>query len=629
MRKMRLFLSAMFLIAAGFIGSAIAAPEAAVKTALSVSALPGNCRVYPIGDASPDVSGEVLQALGVKNNVWDSKEKIVRITSARRETVSFQLILKKTGAEITDINIKVSELKSAAGVLPSGSIRLFLAGYVEEEGKFYPDILVPFSAGGVVPFSIPHKIERLALVSGQENQSVWADVEVSKKTEPGLYKGTVTVTANAGGNKITETLPLELTVINLALPAERSGVIVLDTYGDIVKTLKLQKDQKVMLDAEKRFYRLARDNRMFIHAIPFPQSGRARKEYMPDFTRDASGKLKADWTRFDNRYGAYLDGTAFDDGTPIEHFPMYFNLYWPAESWPKAEFPDPANRSEEKLKYEAAWLEHAKAYIEHFKEKKWTKTTFLVKMNHYKKSGQDFPLLWNMDLSRTKEDFQAVAYYANLAHRAFKESKPLDIKFRFDPGHSYCSETGCDFKEWDINKAGDLTAETDFWFFEWEHGVAHLPRLKELKNKGKGVYVYNHGWTPVENASKFRGLGLVMQAAGLDGYCAYNVPHQDLKKRREGEWNNYIMYVGWDGKSIDAFPSIRMKLQRDGMADYEYIKLARVKDSVKTDEIIAGMVKFGPLPKNEEGLTFTGPILSVNPTAYGEARKALIGIAGK
>jgi hypothetical protein len=593
----------------------------------SLYGLPGDCRVFPVGEGSPDVETQTLRAMKIRNNLWDANTRRIQLVAARRETADFQIVMQRGGADVTDIDIHVSDLKGGTATLPATLVRFFLAGYVEGQGRFYPDILVPFEAGGVSPFSIPHRVERLASVPGQENQSVWVDVTIPAEALPGLYRGTVSIQARVQGQPVSQTLALEVEVLDLTLPAERSVKVVLDTYGGIIKFLKLDKDPEVMLDLERRFYRLAREHRMFINAIRFPQSGQPRKGYMPEFTRDAQGVLRADWTVFDRRYGPYLDGSAFDDGLPIEQFCLYFNIFWPAELWPKTDHLDPANRSPEKARYEALWQEYAAEYVRHFKAKGWDRVLYTVKMNHYQKPGQDFPLLWNTDMPRTAEDFRAVAYYANLTHRAFSEAAPLKVRFRMDPAHSFCREAGCPFPAWDECRAADVMKDVDLWFFEWEHGLSHLDRLRDMKARGKAVYVYRHGWTFRESAPVFRGLGSILWAAGVDGYNGWNMPHDDLKVPREDPPDNYTMYVGWDGQRLAAFPSIRLKMQRDSLADYEYLKLAAARDPGRTAEVVARLVRFAKLPDDGKGRTFRGPQLAPDPEDYERARRDLAEVA--
>jgi hypothetical protein len=590
-------------------------------------ALPGNCRVFPVGEGSPDTDPETFRRFRERNNVWDAVTGRIRVTAARRDTADFQLIIRKAGTELAGIDVRSSSLQGGSGVLSGARVHFFLAGYIEEKGVFYPDVLVPFGAGGVTPFSIPHGVPSLAVVPGQENQTVWVDIDVPAGTAAGLYTGTVTVAARAaGGREVARSLALELEVPDITLPAERSAAVALDVYGGIIKGLKMDKTPDDMIALERQFYRLAREHRMFVNAIRFPQSGAPRQGYLPDFQRNEKGELQADWTGFDKRYGPYLDGTAFDDGMPVEQFCLYFNQYWPAEQWPTSDFLDPASRSPEKTRYEAAWMEYGREYIRHFREKGWDRVLFIVKLNHYKKAGQKFPLLWNTDMPCTGDDFKAVAYYADLIHRTFSNAAPIRVQFRVDPLHSFCREAGCDFAEWDEQRAGEVMKEIDLWCFEWEHGFSHLAALRDLKAKGKTVSVYQHGWTCLEAAPIFRGLGWVLWAGGLEGYAGWNEPHADLKAWREYPRDNYTMYVGWEGGRKAAFPSIRLKLQRDSLADYEYLKLASARDPSRTAGVTERMVRFAPRPDTGSGRRFTGPVPAADPGAYADARRDLAAI---
>ena len=611
----------MFTMATG-----VGADPVLKEKAFSVWALPGNCRVFPVGEGSPDTDPETLRRYKAHNSVWDVASGCIRVGAARRETADFQLIIQRTGAELAEIGIRASSLQGPAGVLPESNVRFFLAGYVEEKGVFYPDILAPFSAGGVTPFSIPHTLSALAAVPGQENQAVWVDVDVPADTAAGLYQGTLTVAAGAGGTGSVQVLKLELEVLDVTLPAERSAAVALDVYGGIVKHMKMDNEQDDMMDLERRFYRLAKEHRMFINAIRFPQSGAPRKGYLPDFQRDDKGGLKADWSGFDKRYGPYLDGTAFDDGVPVEQFCLYFNQFWPAQMWPTSDFLNPTNASAAKQQYEALWMEHGREYIRHFREKGWDRVLFTVKLNHYKRAGQSFPLLWNTDMPRTADDFKAVAYYADLIHRTFSNAAPIRVQFRVDPLHSFCREAGCDFKAWDENQAGEVMKEIDLWCFEWAHGFSHLDALRGLKAKGKTTAVYHHGWTCLEAAPIFRGLGWILWAGGVEGYAAWNEPNRNLKAWRENPRDNYTMYVGWEGGRKAAFPSMRLKLQRDSLADYEYLKLAAARDPGRTAGVAARMVRFASLPAGESGQHLTGPVPAADPGAYEEARRELAAI---
>lgn len=77
-----------------------------------------------------------------------------------------------------------------------------------DHDKFYPDIMVPLEL--VPTFN----------VAQGTNQSIWADVYVSKTTPPGIYNGAVTVQENG---VTTRSIPLVLTVYAFTLPDQPSA----------------------------------------------------------------------------------------------------------------------------------------------------------------------------------------------------------------------------------------------------------------------------------------------------------------------------------------------------------------------------------------------------------------------
>lgn len=595
-----------------------------------VWAAPAACRVFPVGQESPDVSPELLRKMKQGSSIWNATDRRIVLRGIRRETVDFQLIIERGDApELTGVQVIATPLSDGRGRVLKAAPVFLLEGYVEEGGRFYPDILAPFEAGKVHPFDVPHRVAELAEVPGQHNQAVWVDLAVPADAAPGIYRGTIDVRAEG---RRPDHLALEMEVLDIELPAEPSADIVLDTYSGIIRHLKIADDQR-MRALERQFYRLAREHRMFVNVIRYPQRGVPPADVLPKFSRDGQGKLTADWSSWDLRYGGYLDGTAFADGRPIEQFCLEFNQFWPAGQWPTADFLEGGDPSPAKRRYEQAWMEHAAEYIRHIKEKGWNKTRFTIKMNHYQRPGQNFPLIWNTDCPRNAADFKAVAYFADLTHRAFKVLAPRPMAFRVDTGHSFCRDAGCDWPIWDQVRAADSLAGVDLCFFEWDHALSHPNRLGEVRRSGKKVYAYKHGWDCTSSSPIFRGLGWILWSAGLDGYNAYNHPHDNLKRRRDGlEWDNYTMYVGWDGANQDAFPSIRLKLQRDSLVDYELLKLAAKAAPTQVAAVVARAVQLQRPVNPGAAVTFAKPVLPADPEAFASLRGDLLSLcnsAGK
>jgi hypothetical protein len=592
---------------------------------LSAWAVPEDYRIFPSGEGCVE-PGQNLSELRKENSIWNSEKQSIALVAARRHTIAFQLIIERQQQDLSQVKITASELKNLDDSIPAHQFRMFLEGYVPQGGKYYPDILLPFELSGIHPFSVPHQVEALASIPNQKNQAIWIDLEIPEKTKPGLYNGQIQI---AIGKNI-QTLQLQLEVLNVTIPIERNAQIVMDLYSSPTKGMEF-KQPADLLKAEEKFYQLAHDHRATLNLIPYPQKGTPRAEFLPEFSKD--GKPPLDWTNWDWRFAKYISGQAFTDRQPIEQFCLYFNAFWPAMKWPSTSFILPDNSSKEKEEYEQAWKEFAKDFVEHFKKNQWTQQNFVIKTNHSKHIAKAaLPIPWNTDTPLTEDDYKAVAYYADLVHRTFKESKPVKIFYRADLVHSFCQEAGCTHPLFDQIKAGDILQQMDHWYFEWEHGLVHPKKNLELRNKGKKSFVYKHGWTCTNPSPTFKALGWQLWAANLDGYCTFNSPHGDLKQRRKPQdpndesWNNYVMYVGQSLGFDGPLPAIRLKLWRSSLYDYELLKLANEKKPSSIENIVSKVVKSNAVTPQKPDMPSKDLVPYKDPKTYWNAKTELISI---
>jgi hypothetical protein len=127
----------------------------------------------------------------------------VRLTAARQETESFQVVIRAGAEPLRKVAVQVSDLRQETGArLSADCLALFRVAYVflPARNRNHPDALPPFT-----PCDVP---------AGQ-NQPVWIDLAVPREAAPGIYRGTVTVQP-AGLPAKTGTI--ELTVWRFALP---------------------------------------------------------------------------------------------------------------------------------------------------------------------------------------------------------------------------------------------------------------------------------------------------------------------------------------------------------------------------------------------------------------------------
>lgn len=153
----------------------------------------------------------------------------VRLTAARGETESFQVVVTGSGGAVSGVDLEVSALSGAGGTLPLDSVTRYREQYVTVSGgspsaggsnrPLGPGVY----ADGLVPFTDPDSGQELdgpiaakgATIGAGQNQPYWVDVAVPAAAKPGRYTGTYRVRTGQG-----EVLGhVELTVLGLTLPA--------------------------------------------------------------------------------------------------------------------------------------------------------------------------------------------------------------------------------------------------------------------------------------------------------------------------------------------------------------------------------------------------------------------------
>jgi hypothetical protein len=183
---------------------------------------------------------EIILRPGVDYQVWVASPwqrvlrstppgilKDVNIKAAANEYQPFRIILFTGNLQLNDVSMSVSDLKSNNADITADNIKLYRANYLyiskpsyntNNPVGWYPDALIPFPD--------PHSGGKPGLVtylaspfSTGQNVEVWCDLFVPPGTQAGVYTGSVTVLM--GEKKLAE-VPINLTVWNFELPAKIS-----------------------------------------------------------------------------------------------------------------------------------------------------------------------------------------------------------------------------------------------------------------------------------------------------------------------------------------------------------------------------------------------------------------------
>ena len=145
------------------------------------------------------------------------------VSGARGETVSFQVIVSAKSASLSNVGVAMSNLSDGHGhtIAAAASVELFREFYVDLKHQSPPHGFTGLVPDGLVPIGYDpyfHELRNGAPfnVSAGSNQGVWADVAIPSNAVAGTYRGSLNVTS---GKSALANVPVTLTVWNFTLPA--------------------------------------------------------------------------------------------------------------------------------------------------------------------------------------------------------------------------------------------------------------------------------------------------------------------------------------------------------------------------------------------------------------------------
>jgi hypothetical protein len=205
------------------------------------------------------------------------------IAAAKNEFEAFQIVVS---GPATNVSASASDLKGPGTI---GGLKLFREALLDVSqpsaadgatGRF-PDPLVP-DVDDVVgekrnafPFDVP----------AGESRAIWVEAHVPQNAAAGAYTGTVTIHANDGDHVV----PVSLTVWDFTLPSTASLKSSF-ALGAGVMSRHAAKSGDELSKLRVRYGQLALDHRVSLHSV----------------WNDGN----KDWTHFDAFYGPLLDGKA-------------------------------------------------------------------------------------------------------------------------------------------------------------------------------------------------------------------------------------------------------------------------------------------------------------------------------
>jgi hypothetical protein len=580
----------------------------------TISVLPSSVRLDPTTNqiidsrfCLPEGQKEVQTGMLKKNQVFDGTT--ATLFAARGEYISCQLVVtNNTGKDLKNISIHMAEFSTGETKFPYKP-ELFLEWAVQVKTPstgyskaslgtgWYPDALIPFryiqddSAAvrnrWIYPLWIPDFNNR---VENQKSMIVWIDQYVPFKKEealPGKYSSEISVAIDGQIQKI----PVELIIWDFAIPNENKFKASLQHEGFL---------RSMDAEEELTLYQLFKRNRV---ALLDPT-------YDPDLKPSKNDQINIDWKSFDDRLDKYFSGKAFTKeygytygpgyGEPVETFVLPFDVYGKHDTkgWPDVGKPD-VERNPSKRE----------TYIDCIKK---VRTHFALLIDPEK---TDITVYLNgLDESYFPEAWSRMVYYGNMFRQYYPEAR-----FRIDGGYS---EEALQIVKNSISSWASHTIEYDY------------QTIKKYQDMGIKVWLYGpmlyeskiNSWVgsstfidlPLVNDRaiswccwKYNTFSWISWGAGAGWVNGWYDPEswKDASKAKSESESEYT-YKKLNGNALLVYspgvipnvdgpcPSIRLKAMRDGVQEYEYMRLLSKIDenNVRVDSVVNSIIKqpFGP-----------------------------------
>lgn len=533
-------------------------------------------------------------------------------TTARNAWVGLQALIVPPGGQADNVTLEVDPFvefgKNASAEQPPAAlpVRVFRQWFVPSDKAWHAEALVPLKLehkdlrpDRTEAMSIPWQQNKLP---AQDCQAVFVDVWVPAATGPGTYSSKLRVLS---GEKEVATAPLLVHVAAVDLPDTFDIIGDMNTYDSPARAMGVKADDDTeFFEAERKYYRLAQSHRMTLNVLPYSQAGEVHRDSAPAVAADGT---ISDWTKWNQRYGPLLDGSAFGPktgyvgpgaDTPIHHMYLPVHENWPArladhfKPWPpptdygrfllwSAELP-PIEACLNGA-YPKAISTTMREFTRNVKNvgRGTTRLQFYLNDKEQfrdKKNGSGRGVsLWTLDEPMYSDDFLALAYFGKIAAwqqpqiiwktgnpAAFRGARPRVqiLDFRVDisrPTHQ---------RNWldglvHLNVVSDLLYSQRWWI--------------DYRKRNFGEEYWDYHMPP-----SFSGDNLGWSAWPVKGLCwgaTGTLPWQTIAS--DGEYDRAsataLMYPPQRFGLDEPLPSLRMKAWRQGLQDAQLLWMLRQK----------------------------------------------------
>ncbi|MDI6827712.1 MAG: DUF6067 family protein, partial [Armatimonadota bacterium] len=478
---------------------------------------------------------------------------VLKVEAVRNEYESAQLVVTPD-KDIKNLTVKICRLSGPSKVIPR--VEAHFIGYAHiDKGtpETPPEYLITQA-----PADIPDVLLEAKSISAKasRNQPIWFTVYVPKNCEAGVYKGEVTVEADS----ITANVPIEIKVYPITLPDERT--LYLTNWfspGNIAKFHGLEMWSEPYWKMLEAYARCMAEHRQNVVITPIMDLIIVRY--------DSSGNRTLDFSRFDRWVelfkkagvigiieGGHLGGRSEWEATDFNaSLPMTYNADGSIKPNPQIK-----TTSEEERQF-LSWF--MPALQKHLEEKGW--------IDIYVQHLADEPIPANAES------------YKKLA--------------------SWVREFAPKLRIIDACMANEIAGAIDIWVPLPQHFESHTKFFRERQALGEEVWFY----TCLTPKGKYMNRLLDFQLIRtrllhwlnfkycLTGYLhwGFNFWRGDPYTDWQSDWlppgDSHIVYPGKRG----PLSSIRLEALRDGVEDYELLKLLEKRHPRKARQICNSVVR--------------------------------------
>jgi hypothetical protein len=517
-------------------------------------------KVQPItGGMIPAMEPAEATRYLASNHLWNASDRTVRLTAAGNEFLAFQLLF---GGPVRDVRVSL-RIPS----IPDIKVSVGRYWHVKTARGPLPDPIVPLAGS----FSVPAADEGL---DGQRTGSLHVELYVPRNSPAGEHLGQLEL--RSAGNAVL-TLPVKLQVWNFALPDQLSFLAEMNCYA---------------LPANERdYYRLAHRHRTVLNRVPYSQSGRLADGCGPEW--DGKG---FSWEAWDQRFGPYLDGSAFADlpraGVPIECFYLPLNENWPfamesnynGDYWADRAFPP---------SYRAGFVDASRQFAEHLDAKGWRRTLFhffLNGKNNFKERGWSRGSSpWLLDEPSNFQDYWALAWYGEAFHegvRAARAGVNAGSASRAETSSAGGPQRGPGIRP--AAPFAHLLFRADVSRPQWQRtsfdglldynvvggAFREYTRMVLDRKQAFRELAIEYGGTNAVTDGNVQALGWCLDAwsLGADGVVPWQTVGNDASWKQADELS--LFYPARPGSDTqEPVPSVRLKAYRRGQQDVEYLTM--------------------------------------------------------